>query len=478
MAGRKAFVLILAVFCFMLILNMMKPLSSDDYFLAFIWPEGMGINGPLPETAKRVSGLTDIFESLKSYYFVWGGRVPGQSLMTFFVWQGKELFNVLNAFMFVVLIAEVYWLSHEGKVGVDFDPAYVFWIFFALWSFNISFNDTSLWLSGSCEYLWMLVILLAFLLPYVRDYYDKGSVKKYNRVALIGMFCLGVIAGDSRETVICWIIAVLSFWLFRSLKRGNLQRWKLSGLSGLCVGYAVLMFAPGNVSRLVIQQNADSFLIPEEFLVPKLIESVEIIAFHLFLWYFVLKFIYVFGRIRGREGSCLLNEYSKNALLHLNFIKACTVVALGSGFLMFLIQSEAFRPSFVNLVFLIIAEASIFRLCNRAGIAIIHPVTKSFLKKTGYIYLILTISCSLWGNYLNWQYWNSVLSLVKGIQQSGSVAILEIEPCPVRGKNPLILLSGFHITVPPFNGEYEADSIKRTFSRFYGLNGIKIVTPR
>jgi len=475
MTGRKAFVLILAVFCLMLILNMMKPLSSDDYFLAFIWPEGMGINGALPETAKRVSSFADIFESLKSYYFVWGGRIPGQSLMTFFVWQGKGLFNVLNAFMFVVLIAEIYWLSHEGKVSADFEPSYVFWIFFALWSFNISFNDTSLWLSGSCEYLWMLVILLAFLIPYVRDYYDRGSVKRDNGAALIGMFCLGVIAGDSRETVICWIIAVMSFWLFRSLKRGILQRWKVAGLFGLCVGYAVLIFAPGNVSRLAIQQHADSIFIPTEFLVPKLIESAGIIVFHLFLWYFILKFLYTYEKIRR---SNLLSDQSVEVNLYLSFIKACAVIAFGSGFLMFLIQSEAFRPSFVNLVFLIIAAASIFRLCNRAGIAIIHPVTKRFLKKAGFIYLILTISCSLWGNYLNWQYWNSVRSLVKGIQQSGSADMLEIEPCPVRGKNPLILLSGFHITVPPFNGEYETDSIKRTFSRYYGINGVKIVTPR
>ncbi len=477
MIGRKALVLILAIFCFMLILNMMKPLSSDDYFLAFIWPEGMAINGLLTEEAKRVSGFTDIFESLKSYYFAWGGRIPGQSLMTFFVWKGKELFNVLNAFMFVVLIAEIYWLSHEGKVSVDFEPSYVFWIFFALWSFNISFNDTFLWLSGSCEYLWMLVILLAFLLPYVRDYYDSEFVKRDNRVTSIGMFCLGVIAGDSRETVICWIIVILSLCLFRSLKRNNLQCWKIAGLLGLCVGYAVLIFAPGNVSRLAIQQHADSIFIPADFLVPKLIESVGIIAFHLFLWYFILKFIYTYGKIRRNKRKNLLSDQSVDISLYLSFIKACVVVALGSGFLMFLIQSEAYRPSFVNLVFLIISSASIFRLCDRAGITIIHPVTKRFLKKTGYIYLILTISCSLWGNYLNWQYWNSVLSSVKGIQQSGSVDVLEIEPCPVRGKNPLILLSGFHIIAMPFSGEYETDSIKRTFSRYYCINGVKIVTP-
>ena len=64
----------------MLMLNIMNPLSSDDYFIAFVWSEGIGINGPLSETAKRVSSLSDIYKSLKEYYFIWGGRLSGQSL--------------------------------------------------------------------------------------------------------------------------------------------------------------------------------------------------------------------------------------------------------------------------------------------------------------------------------------------------------------------------------------------------------------
>jgi hypothetical protein len=469
--NKKGLLVLTTIFCFMLVLNMMKPLSSDDYFIAFVWPQGMGINGSLSEAAKRVSSFTDIFESLKAYYFVWGGRIPGQSLMTFFVWQGKEIFNVLNAFVFMILIAEIYWLSHEGKVSFDFDPSFVFWIFFALWAFNISFKDSFLWLSGSCEYMWMLVILLAFLIPYVRNYYDREFLNEDNWFVSIGMFLLGIIAGDSRETVICWIIMILSFWLFRSYKKGAMQRWKMFGLLGLCVGYAVLIFAPGNLSRLAIQQHSDSLFIFEEILIPKLIESIAIIGFHLFLWYFILKFIYVYESYKRNE---LLNERFTAVNLYLNFIKACAVVAFGSGFLMFLIQSEAFRPSFVNLVFLIIAASSIFRLCNRTSITIIPEAAKRFLKRVGYIYLILTVSCSLWGNYLNWQQWNSVLALVKKAQQNNSVDVLEIAPCPVREKNPLMLLSGFHIIVMPFSGEYETDSIKRTFARYYNIKGIKV----
>ena len=113
---KKANIAFCTIFIFILLLNVMKPLSSDDYFFAFIWPEGVKLNGLLPENAARITSLEDICKSVREYYFIWGGRLPAQSLMTFFVWQGKALFNILNSFVFLLLIAEIYWLSHEGRV--------------------------------------------------------------------------------------------------------------------------------------------------------------------------------------------------------------------------------------------------------------------------------------------------------------------------------------------------------------------------
>ena len=125
----------------MYILNVMTPLLSDDYFISFVWPEGVRINGTLPEDAKRVSSIFDVYNSLKAYYFVWGGRLPGQTLMTVFAWWGKEYFNFVNAFMSVLLIMEIYWISHEGNIAFEFDYKYIGLIFFSLWTFNMVFVD-------------------------------------------------------------------------------------------------------------------------------------------------------------------------------------------------------------------------------------------------------------------------------------------------------------------------------------------------
>ena len=38
---RKGIILLFLIFFFMYILNVMTPLLSDDYFISFVWPEGV-----------------------------------------------------------------------------------------------------------------------------------------------------------------------------------------------------------------------------------------------------------------------------------------------------------------------------------------------------------------------------------------------------------------------------------------------------
>ena len=194
---KKGLLVLLLIFVTMFILNSFTPLLSDDYFSAFVWPQRVRLNDVSYDPVRRVSSLEDILRGLRGYYDTWGGRVPGSFPVSFFVWQGKEFFNPINAFMMPALVAEIYWLSHEGKVSADFNPSYLIWIFFALWAFNVSFLDTCLWLAGSSNYLWMLVIVLAFLIPYVRSYFDESAFKQYNIPLAIGIFFLGLLAGWS-----------------------------------------------------------------------------------------------------------------------------------------------------------------------------------------------------------------------------------------------------------------------------------------
>ena len=149
------------------------------------------------------------------------------------------------------------------------------------------------------------------------------------------------------------------------------------------------------------------------------------------------------------------------------------MIAFGSGMLMFLVQSEGFRPSFVNLVFLTIAASTVFRFAEKAKFQVINSATTSFLKKIGCLYLTFTIAVSLYGNYLNWKHWNSILVLVNDAKRIQSEDILEVEPYPFGNDSIINLLSGFHIVVMPFNNGYTDISINNTFARYYNIRGIK-----
>lgn len=463
--NRKTLLILILIICVMYFMNIVTPLLADDYFSVFVWDEGNPFNSELPENAKRISGLSDYFRTIKTYYLTWGGRIPGGIPVSFFLLLGKEYFNFMNALMVVVLVVEVYWLSHEGTITFNFDATYIFWIFFSLWSFNISFIDTLLWLGGSCNYLWMEVIVLAFLIPYIQNYFNADLLRNDSKVFTVGMFVSGILAGWSHETTTCWIIVIIFYWLHLCKKTNNLQNWKISGFVGFCIGYALLVFAPGNFVRYQMQHHHSTFLV-NELLHAKILETMMILFFHMFLWFFIIYCLF-----RFRYSKKIDNETIKP---YLNFAKGCNIVALGSILIMFLFTARATRPSFLSLVYLLIASASLFRAQEVAGITVINNNVKSFLKGLGYVYFLVTLIFSIIGNYLNWKQWDSVLLLVKQEQKNPNQRIVTI-PAPITDNNTYWFPGSgfFHIVGFPVTAD-DKNYNNVTFSKYYGIKGIKV----
>ena len=464
---NKSLFVFLFIFVLMYILNIYTPLLSDDYFSAFVWPHRVRLNDITYEAVGRVSSFEDIFRCLRGYYNTWGGRIPGGFPVSFFVWHGKEFFNPINAFMIPVLIAEIYWLSHEGRVSLDFNPSYLIWIFFALWAFNVSFIDTCLWLAGSSNYLWMLVIVLAFLIPYIRSYFDGNAFKNYNFQLTIGIFVLGLLSGWSHETTNCWIALMLLYLLYVSRKKGELNLWKISGFTGFCLGYALLVLAPGNFSRLQLQQHTDIVFMASDQLSSKFIECVAILLFHFVVWYFIISFFFKYKRQKEKF-------IQKDTALYLIIAMLFILIAFGSGLMMLFIPSKGFRPSFLNLVYLIIASALLFRLQEVNGVYVVDDRGKSFLKFIGYTYLTVTVFFSVWGNCINYCHFQNILVSVKEAAKHSPQTVLEVPPSLTSQNDIWLFGSGFHLIPLPFY-EDENNEINQTFSYYYGIKGIKIV---
>ncbi len=241
-----------------LIMNLLTPIFGDDYSYAFIWDGAQ--NGNFQNNIGklyRVESFSDILISQGSHYMTWGGRTVAHCLVQFFVWQGKLLFDVMNALIYALLALLIYFFG-TGKFSLqNLDGKIFLWIFFAMWWCLPELFQTAFWLTGSCNYLWMSVLQLLFLVLFVKKFWNKSLVPS-SKFIVPSMALLGLLAGWSNEsggaiTIMLTFFAMIYFW-----RQKKFERWMLAGFIGLFIGYALLMLAPGNFQRYVVDLIEDA----------------------------------------------------------------------------------------------------------------------------------------------------------------------------------------------------------------------------
>lgn len=242
MINRQALasmIFLLTVFGYMLSINLLLPVLGDDYHYAFI----MGTN-------QRLQSLEDIVTSQITHYYTWGGRNVSHTIAQFFLLVGKKYFAIFNAGMFVALIILIYLHSKGRDQRMHFDFYVLMLITLFCWFCLPMFNETIVWLTGSCNYLWLAVIRLIFLLPYRYEFLGKPVFERWNpAVITVAMFLLGLISGWTNEnTALVMIMAVFAAVVY-FYKKKTVKAWTIAGLAGAITGYCFMVLAPGNFVR-------------------------------------------------------------------------------------------------------------------------------------------------------------------------------------------------------------------------------------
>ena len=283
------------------VLNILMPLCYDDYAYAFIWDGEHGGNlkngiGDL----QRIQSVSDIIQSQYSHWLTWGGRVIGHGLAQFFIWIGKFYFDIANTLMLAVLVIVMLKLSgltlRSSKIAVV-------WIFICLLFVGSKFGGTTIWstwLTGACNYFWMTVALLIFRLPYVRNL--RGE--KINSAQKIFVICFGLVAGWSNESGAAATVCLTLFLIFFAWRRKNFQSWMALGFLTLLVGFALNIFAPGNLEQLKFIQSVNSVefsFTSERFLHHLLHGFLPVVAVDLFT--LLPVFVYKFSEVRGQRSE-------------------------------------------------------------------------------------------------------------------------------------------------------------------------------
>ena len=461
--NKKTILAVVCIYIFFYILNYLTPMCfGDDYVYAFIW-EGHSMYEPMSEQVRRLSSFHDLLVSQWSHYFTGNGRAISHTIAQFFLWMGKGIFNIFNALISVLLIMEIYWCANKGVVTLDFKISRLIFIFFALWAFTPAFSQVFLWLSGACNYLWTAVLLLAFLLPYIHKFYFFEDDHSRRIWFTLGMFFLGVLAGWSNENSICWIILALLVFISANWKKHKLDIWMVTGFTGLIVGYALLIFAPGNVARLQMETDVASGWINNGLLKMHIDMLVVILCFHFLLWYYNLRSLLIL-----KDGALKNDAVKREKLL----VQSLCVLSFGMTGMMVFSPNFPPRSAFPGTIMLIIAASLLLRSQNEYLVSLIRKSVKRLLVVVGSIFFLISTAATLYSFYDYHVQIQKILSIVNHSEQAKEKIMMIPSLKPVS--KTVANISGFRLLYYTMS-DNEKDWRNVAFSRYYGIKGIRMI---
>lgn len=224
-------IILILIFFSMLVLNLLTPLLADDYSYA------------LSIEKNRLQNISDIFNYQIKHYFSWGGRTVAHSIAQIFLIFPKWIFSFMNSVVYTLFIVLIYKNIH-GILNKKNDHFLLLTIHLSLFYLLPVFGEDTIWLIGSCNYLWTSTLILAFIWIYRKSLADN---KKRNWPKCLGIFLFGIIVGWTNEnTAVGLIIILILYYIFSENKKTAFQKL---GLLGVIIGFIFLIAAPGNFVR-------------------------------------------------------------------------------------------------------------------------------------------------------------------------------------------------------------------------------------
>ena len=324
------------IFWFILIylLNNYTYFTSDDFRYHFIYESYLPV-----EDNTKISNVFQIIPSMINHYNMWGGRIPAHTLVQFFLMLGKPIFNIINTVGYLCLAALIYYhaIFKQKHSLILFNL-----ILLMMWFFIPQFGLTILWVSGSGNYLWNMILILLFLLPY-RIYFNKIEKSK-DIIASIFMFFIGICAGWTNENTAGAMICLSLLFIIQSrITKKDLPKWSLVGFIGSIIGFILLIKAPGNYLRNTT--DAISILVSIKSLILFVMSSLKILG-PLFIIFGILFIVY----LHQVKNYRLMNDISLYYLI-------ASILATGA---MILSPERPERTLFGSVIFLIISIALVF----------------------------------------------------------------------------------------------------------------------
>ncbi len=229
-AGR---LVLLAVFLVMLVFNFMTPMACDD-FAHYYDIAGAGHIDTPKEIVSNLSYLRQhVNGRIFSHFFVYLMQIPP-----------RAVFRVLNAAVLpLLLVLMARFLTPERRPGA-------FWFAAGaalLWIFSPAFGEIFLWLTGSCNYGWGLLLFLLLLQPFYRRCVSQAGTSAVWKTLLL--LALSFVGGAYSESgAIALLSAEFCFLVLIAAKEKRCPIRELLFFLAACAGFLFLLRAPATLA--------------------------------------------------------------------------------------------------------------------------------------------------------------------------------------------------------------------------------------
>ncbi len=231
--------LLLSFFTALVYLNLITPLWSDDYVYRFVFDARYYYDESF---ARLVCSWQDILDSQLAHYLCTNGRAVVHTLAQFFLAFGYNgLWSVANALCFLAL-GWLLWrfAARSSKGGQPLHPWAGYLLTLACyWLLLPHHGQLYFWLTGSCNYQWAALLVLAFL--------NLLFLPEPRALAWL-LFPVALLAGNSNEALSLGLSLALGCYAIFRREELNLRQY--IGLACFFIGTGSNVFSPGVAARL------------------------------------------------------------------------------------------------------------------------------------------------------------------------------------------------------------------------------------
>lgn len=233
----KSYAFLILCFGFVALCSNLTPYFANDF-------RYMQITG----THDLISSVQDIFISQYRHYFTWGGRSVAHFIAQLLLYTGKPVSAVIQAFAFVLLILFCVFNALGIRPTLKIGIIPVFFVTAALFLQLRAVGEVIFNTVSSANYMYTTLLILIFILPYRLSMTEDND--KHGMLFALLMIFAGLAAGWSNESSAAAVAAGIGLYLLYLLMQKRLKLWQITGYAGFLTGFALLIFAPGNIERL------------------------------------------------------------------------------------------------------------------------------------------------------------------------------------------------------------------------------------